>query len=107
MNRVIRYLEPLGVEYKEVCNYLLFDQKGCSTIPFFEVELHIASAQMKSAMLLAGIQSKGCVVRGRKNSRDHTERMLKGMGATLTQLANGDVKVERLYYSGNRYSRPE
>ena len=50
---------------------------------------------MKSAMLLAGMQSNGCVVRGGKNSRDHTERMLQGMGATLIQSKNGDVKIDK------------
>ena len=49
---------------------------------------------MKSALLLTGVQSMGCTVQGGRNSRDHTERMLRGMGATVTQFSNGDVSIE-------------
>ncbi|MEQ1504574.1 MAG: 3-phosphoshikimate 1-carboxyvinyltransferase, partial [Myxococcota bacterium] len=47
-------------------------------------DLPIASAQLKSALLLAGL---GCGVRIRepRPSRDHTERMLRAMGARLTE----------------------
>ncbi len=48
--------------------------------------LPIASAQVKSALLLAGLGgSEPLTLTGRIDSRDHTERMLLAMGADLTQ----------------------
>jgi 3-phosphoshikimate 1-carboxyvinyltransferase len=45
----------------------------------------VASAQIKSAVLLAGLQAAGqTVVDEPAQSRDHTERMLRSMGAKLT-----------------------
>lgn len=45
----------------------------------------VASAQVKSAILLAGLYADGATsVREPSRSRDHTERMLRAMGADLT-----------------------
>lgn len=45
----------------------------------------VASAQVKSAVLLAGLNSPGrTVVREAEATRDHTERLLKHFGAALT-----------------------
>lgn len=47
-------------------------------------ESPVASAQVKSALLLAGLYAEGeTVVREPARSRDHTERMLAAMGAPL------------------------
>jgi 3-phosphoshikimate 1-carboxyvinyltransferase len=55
-----------------------------------EYELPVASAQVKSCVLLAGLASSGTSVRERVASRDHTERMLLGAGAAVTrELAPG------------------
>ena len=44
----------------------------------------VASAQVKSAVLLAGLNAPGeTVVVEREATRDHTERMLRGFGATV------------------------
>ena len=46
-----------------------------------EVSLPVASAQVKSAVLLAGLSADGPVVLHEPGpSRDHTERMLRGLG---------------------------
>jgi len=48
--------------------------------------LPVASAQVKSAILLAGLLAEGeTVVREPESTRDHTERMLLAMGARLTR----------------------
>ncbi|ETT81141.1 3-phosphoshikimate 1-carboxyvinyltransferase [Viridibacillus arenosi] len=45
----------------------------------------VASAQVKSAILLAGINAEGTtVIREKEVSRDHTERMLRQFGAEIT-----------------------
>jgi 3-phosphoshikimate 1-carboxyvinyltransferase len=51
-------------------------------------KLDIASAQVKSALLLAGLYAKGeTIVEEPYQSRDHTERMLKAFGA--------DIKIDK------------
>lgn len=48
------------------------------------IELAVASAQVKSALLLAGLLADGPVeLTGKIASRDHTERMLAAMGVDL------------------------
>jgi 3-phosphoshikimate 1-carboxyvinyltransferase len=49
-----------------------------------DVDLSVASAQVKTALLLAGLRAEGTtVVTEPSPSRDHTERMLGALGATL------------------------
>jgi len=51
----------------------------------FNYESKIASAQVKSAMILAALSADGvCTYTEPELSRDHTERMLKGMGAEIS-----------------------
>lgn len=53
-------------------------------------QLPVASAQLKSALLLAGLQASGeTVVVEPHLSRDHTERLLKSMGADIAQAEGG------------------
>ena len=59
-------------------------------------EMQVASAQVKSAILLAGLQADGVTeVIEPALSRDHTERMLAALGAPL-QRDGLSVRVERL-----------
>jgi len=51
----------------------------------------VASAQIKSAVLLAGLTARGnTIVHEPHASRDHTESMLRHFGATVTQTFNDD-----------------
>ena len=55
----------------------------------FHYKSKIASAQVKSAMILAALRADGeCSYSEPELSRDHTERMLKGMGA--------DIEIDKL-----------
>ena len=63
-------------------------------------ELPVASAQVKSALLLAGLFADGeTEIGGKFQSRDHTERLLKCFGASLHTEKNGVV-----LQSGSRLS---
>jgi 3-phosphoshikimate 1-carboxyvinyltransferase len=56
--------------------------------------LPVPSAQVKSAVLLAGLNAPGqTVVIEREATRDHTERMLRGFGATVTVEAGPEGRV--------------
>ncbi|MFA6191214.1 MAG: 3-phosphoshikimate 1-carboxyvinyltransferase [Sulfurimonas sp.] len=60
-----------------------------ASLKAFSYESKIASAQVKSAMILAALRADGvCTYSEPELSRDHTERMLGGMGA--------DIKVDGL-----------
>jgi 3-phosphoshikimate 1-carboxyvinyltransferase len=55
-----------------------------ASLKAFNYESKIASAQVKSAMILAALRADGvCTYREPELSRDHTERMLRGMGAGI------------------------
>ena len=55
-----------------------------ASLKAFNYESKIASAQVKSAMILAALRADGtCTYSEPELSRDHTERMLKGMGASV------------------------
>lgn len=60
-----------------------------------EIETSVASAQVKSALLLAGLSADGvtAVVEPQK-TRDHTERLLSAMGADI-RIESGRVEVKR------------
>jgi len=55
-----------------------------ASLKSFDYESKIASAQVKSCMILAALRADGvCTYTEPELSRDHTERMLKGMGAEI------------------------
>lgn len=55
-----------------------------ASLQSFDYKSSIASAQVKSCMILAALHADGiCRYSEPELSRDHTERMLKGMGATI------------------------
>lgn len=56
-------------------------------------EMPIASAQVKSAILLAGLYAKGeTTLKEPYKSRDHTEKMLKNMGVNIN-INNNTIKL--------------
>jgi 3-phosphoshikimate 1-carboxyvinyltransferase len=63
---------------------------GGARLHGIDYSLPMASAQVKSALLLAGLAAHGpTTVRSPGPSRDHTERMLETMGAKLYLAAQG------------------
>ncbi len=63
---------------------------GQSLIPI-DYELPVASAQVKSAILLAALDTPGITrVREGKRTRDHTENMLRHFGAEITVTEDAD-----------------
>ena len=61
-----------------------------------EHRMEVDSAQVKSAILLAGLQAEGEThIMGGRSSRDHTERMLMLMGADLSFGGKDEMMVRR------------
>lgn len=68
--------------------------------------LEVASAQVKSAILLAGLLAEGeTVVVEPEKSRDHTERMLTGMGVPV-RVSGLEVAVSAARPRGGRVDVP-
>lgn len=65
-----------------------------STLRGIKYELPVASAQVKSAILLAGLHADGqtCVVEPAP-TRDHTERMLRAFGVEL-EVSAGEIRLD-------------
>ncbi len=86
MGRIQNPLAEMGAEIE------LLGDGGCApmrvnggTVNAIRYELPMASAQVKSAVLLAGLAAEGeTVVVEPRATRDHTERMLIAMGADLS-----------------------
>jgi len=92
MRRVLDPLERMGarvIEQAEGGRLPLTIQGARDAIPI-EYELPVPSAQLKSAVLLAGLAAPGeTIVIEDEASRDHTERMLKHFGAKIVSKPHG------------------
>ncbi|WP_442681064.1 3-phosphoshikimate 1-carboxyvinyltransferase [Sphingomonas sp. ASY06-1R] len=86
MNRVIDPLSLMGAEFTaSPGGRLPLVLRGIAPAIPIEYRLPVASAQVKSALLLAGLNTPGITrVIEPVPTRDHSERMLRGFGAALT-----------------------
>lgn len=83
MKRVIEPLGLMGAKFDSSNGYAPLSIYG-SPLNGIEYNMPIASAQVKSAILLAGLCAEGkTTVIEKVKSRDHTELMLKAMGADI------------------------
>ncbi len=93
MRRVIEPLKNMGARITDTDGRLPVTVVG-SQLDGISYSMPIASAQVKSALLLAGLNAGGAVtVTEPAKSRDHTENMLKEMNAAVTADGN-TVSVE-------------
>ncbi|MAZ76262.1 MAG: 3-phosphoshikimate 1-carboxyvinyltransferase [Micavibrio sp.] len=85
MNRVITPLKEMGVEVSaREGGRLPLTIKGPETLQPIEYKLPVASAQVKSAVLLAGLSAMGhTTVIEKTPTRDHTENMLRHFGVRV------------------------
>jgi len=84
MRRVTDPLEHFGARFTTRDGLLPITVDGAAAPVPVTHELTVASAQVKSAILLAGLNAPGeTTVVEPVATRDHTERMLRGFGATV------------------------
>ena len=89
MGRVINPLREMGADIFGDDSRPPLTIKGGSKLSGIEYTLPVASAQIKSCLLLAGLYGEGITtVIENGISRDHTERMLKGFGYDVTSSNN-------------------
>jgi 3-phosphoshikimate 1-carboxyvinyltransferase len=93
MRRVLDPLEKMGARVLEVADggrLPLTIRGAADPIPII-YESPVASAQLKSAVLLAGLAAPGeTTVIEVEATRDHTERLLKHFGAKIISKAHGE-----------------
>ncbi|MEM6901519.1 MAG: 3-phosphoshikimate 1-carboxyvinyltransferase [Pseudomonadota bacterium] len=95
MGRVMDPLSKMGAMFDAADgDRLPLTLKGSSKLAAMEYTPPHASAQIKSAVLLAGLNAVGTtILREPRMTRDHTERMLQGFGATLQIRLDGGNRV--------------
>ena len=92
MGRIIKPLELMGAAIKSKDGTAPLKIRGKNPLTQITYQLPIASAQLKSAIILAGLNAKGKTIAENpltetavSVSRDHTELMLKYLGVDLTE----------------------
>ena len=85
MNRILTPLRQMGLtDTAEPHGRLPFRLTGSAALQAITYAPPQASAQIKSAVMLAGLNAHGTtIVEEAKPTRDHTERMLRGFGAEV------------------------
>lgn len=101
MDRVVRPLAQMEAQIKgcgdKICAPLTIQGKPLTGITY---TLPVASAQVKSAILLAGLYAKGVTtIIEPEPTRDHTEIMLNYLGANIETNGNTIIchPIEQLY----------
>ncbi len=90
MKRVLGPLQNQGVQVIGRNRHQYSPLTIFGTSPrFFSYDMPIASAQVKSALMLFGLQGEGVELAGIGMSRDHTEKMLTAMGAHIEPTTDG------------------
>ena len=95
MNRVVEPLRSIGakIDGRDGGNKAPLCIRGTALKPF-RYNSPIDSAQVKSALILAGLQANTkSYYKENLLSRDHTERMLRGMGADIQTNDGGWIEI--------------
>lgn len=92
MKRIIEPLEMMRVRIHSEDGKPPLTIEGRASLKGIRYDLPVASAQVKSCVLLAGLQATGRteVIETLGMTRDHTERMLKWFGVPVETKASAD-----------------
>lgn len=93
MGRVVGPLSEMGAKIDTVDGHAPLTLKGGRKLSAITYKLPVASAQVKSCVLLAGLNAEGTTtVIETTPTRDHTERMLEQFGVTVSTKEIGDAR---------------
>ncbi len=91
MERIIEPLNQMGAEIGSNDGFAPLTIRGQNPLRAISYEMPVASAQVKSCVLLAGLNASGnTTVIELLQTRDHTERMLRWLGPDLKVSADSD-----------------
>ena len=100
MARIMDPLKLMGAEFENISGTLPLKIIGKS-LNKSKIEIKIPSAQIKSGLILAAINTEGVSHLIEKNiTRDHTENMLKSFGADIEIQKNGNETS--IYINGKK-----
>lgn len=100
MRRIIEPLEMMGAKIESTDGNAPLKIHGSSRLNGITYKLPVASAQVKSAVLFAGLSATGLTtVIETSPSRDHTERLFNAFGIPVTTNADRSVTL----YSRGRF----
>ena len=93
MARVIEPLSMMGAVIDSYGSKPPLSITGNQKLSAINYTLPVASAQIKSCLLLAGLYAEGetCIIE-KSTTRDHTERMLRGFGYSVNS-SNGQISL--------------
>lgn len=95
MRRIIEPLELMGAKIESTDGKAPLKIQGSKKLTPITYKLPIASAQVKSAILFAGLSADGqTTVIETSQSRDHTERLFNGFGVPVTTNAELSVTID-------------
>lgn len=94
MRRIAKPLIDVGarIDGADMANKAPLAIRG-QKLEYFKFHSDISSAQIKTALILAGLLSNGCIFSESELSRDHSERMLQGMDAPVHINENNEISV--------------
>ena len=105
MKRIIEPLEMMGARVSSEEGRAPLRVEGCRPLEVINYEMPVQSAQVKSCILLAGLNSEGStvVIERQGATRDHTERMLRWLGVPLhnSVFETGGVSKEAISVEGH------
>ncbi|MEM9357820.1 MAG: 3-phosphoshikimate 1-carboxyvinyltransferase [Pseudomonadota bacterium] len=94
MARVLDPLQKMGLRVDDGRSTLPMTVHGNPDVVPIEYELPVPSAQVKSAVLIAGLYARGrTTVIEKEATRDHTERMLRYLGADISVEERGEMRA--------------
>ena len=94
MARVLDPLKRMGVEVLDGAVRLPLSLRGTADLVPIEYRLPVPSAQLKSAILIAGLHATGATtVIEAEATRDHTERMLRHFGAEVVAVERDGARA--------------
>ncbi len=92
MKRIIAPLTAMGAQIASQDGYAPLRLKGCAPLTAINYETPVASAQVKSCVLLAGLGANGrTTVSEKTTTRDHTERMLRWFGVEVVETQTDET----------------
>ena len=95
MRRVIEPLELMGARIESTDGKAPLKIRGSGKLNPINYQSPVASAQVKSAILFAGLNAQGqTTVQEPSLSRDHTERLFNGFGVTVTTSDDLSVRLD-------------
>jgi len=95
MRRIIEPLQMMGAVIGSNDDKPPLTINGRRPLKAIHYELPIASAQVKSCLLLAGLHANGRTeVIERTETRDHSERMLEWFGVPVEKSADGGISID-------------